>query len=232
MNNEQFSKSVKKSAIGAIPYVGTAMNEVIFEYKSRLYQDRINHFIEEMANFFTMVNKKNIDMKFIKSDDFIDVFFNVIDYVVKTKSNSKIKIYRDLLGNNMLYSENRELDFFSTYLELIYKMNLDEICILQKHFEMLTIKKELEKNNIPNNNKNMNDNEIFVEYLDKVKMYRKGEFYNISEKEFLFYLQDMYSKGLLVDDGANKWAYKQFELMEITEFGVSFIEFLNNSSIS
>ena len=232
MNNEQFSKSVKKSAIGAIPYVGTLMNEMIFEYKSRLYQDRINHFIEEMADFFNKVNKKNIDMKFIKSDDFIDIFFNVIDYVEKTKFNSKIKIYRDLLGENMLYSENRELDFFSTYLELIFKMSFDEISVLQKHYEMLIIQKELEKDNISNNNKNMNDNELYEEYLDRVKMYRKGNFYSISEKEYLFYLQDLYSKGLLVDDGVNRWDYGQFELMKITEFGASFIEFINNSSIS
>jgi len=41
-NKIEIIKSTFKSLIGAIPYVGQAINEAIFDYRSRIKQNRIN----------------------------------------------------------------------------------------------------------------------------------------------------------------------------------------------
>ncbi|WP_427339603.1 hypothetical protein [Caloranaerobacter sp. DY30410] len=43
--------SILKGLIGAIPVVGTALNEAIFECRSRVKQKRVNNFIIELKKY-------------------------------------------------------------------------------------------------------------------------------------------------------------------------------------
>ena len=44
------AESVIRGLVGAIPYVGTALNEAIFDFRSRLKQERLEKFVEELAS--------------------------------------------------------------------------------------------------------------------------------------------------------------------------------------
>jgi len=58
---------------------------------------------------------------------------------------------------------------------------------------------------------------------------RQAEFFQFNESLYKYYLQDLFSKGLLFDDGINRWDIRPFELLEITEFGMQFLKFIEDS---
>jgi|LSQX01.3.fsa_nt_gb hypothetical protein len=61
-----FLLSATKSALGAIPIVGALLNEVVFDYRGRIKQERCNRFINELAIYMADVNETDIDIPFIK----------------------------------------------------------------------------------------------------------------------------------------------------------------------
>jgi len=44
--------SVVRSLFSAVPYAGGALNEIFFDYRSRVKQNRINAFADMLAEFF------------------------------------------------------------------------------------------------------------------------------------------------------------------------------------
>ncbi len=59
--------------------------------------------------------------------------------------------------------------------------------------------------------------------------YRTSEFYKISQDEYLFFVQDLSAKSLLIDYGLGGIGVNPFDLMEITEYGKQFLEFTKES---
>ena len=49
---------------------------------------------------------------------------------------------------------------------------------------------------------------------------------HLSEDNYTFYVQDLSSKSLLLDDGVNRFDTSSFELMVITKFGRDFLNYI------
>ncbi|MCC6216131.1 MAG: hypothetical protein IT376_14805 [Polyangiaceae bacterium] len=47
---KEYGLAVLKGAIGAIPFVGTAINEILFEARGRLKQARVEEFVRQVAD--------------------------------------------------------------------------------------------------------------------------------------------------------------------------------------
>lgn len=62
--------------------------------------------------------------------------------------------------------------------------------------------------------------------IDSDEKVRNPDFYGISQGEYLFLIQDLFAKGLLMDIGSGTFDTKPFEKMKITEFGKAFLEFI------
>lgn len=63
----------------------------------------------------------------------------------------------------------------------------------------------------------------------ELELYRSAEYYNLNENKYQFYLQRLYSQGLLIDIGIGGIGKEPFEMMNITEFGMEFINFIKRS---
>lgn len=76
MNREikEYGLSTLKGAIGAIPFAGTLINEVAFEARSRLKQERVNAFVEEFSQYMADHHKKTSDVDNLNSEQIGDVF--------------------------------------------------------------------------------------------------------------------------------------------------------------
>lgn len=48
---DEYSLAALKGLIGAIPYAGTLLNEILFEARSRVKQERVNLFIIEFSEY-------------------------------------------------------------------------------------------------------------------------------------------------------------------------------------
>jgi hypothetical protein len=55
---------------------------------------------------------------------------------------------------------------------------------------------------------------------------RKADYYGLENGDYLFLVQDLYAKGLLIDLGLGTFDTKPFDTMAITVFGLGFLKFI------
>jgi hypothetical protein len=241
--------SSTKSLFGAVPFGGTALNELIFEYNGRIKQKRLNDFVEVLADGFN--EESGINIENIKTEDFNDLFESVLRRVVQTKSELKLIRFKDILVKELTQPSERA-EIIDHYLDLISTLTEEEITILShhRHFDF-EFEKEIDELNLLRDNLKSLEQQmkkqsvVFGESefkkprdqvkskhekqkkkLDAYQKFREAEFYNMNEKDFLFYKQRLVSRGLLIDNPRNVISYPPFANMGITEFGNAFIEFI------
>ena len=256
MNKEDTKEiivSTVKSIFGVIPVGGAALDELFFEYNGRLKQNRLNKFVTILAESFTQESEINIDN--IKTENFNDLFESVLRRVVQTKSEKKLLRFKDILLKE-LNSPSLHVELIDHYLDLISSLTEQEITILYNHrhftieFEEEINKLNLLKDNLSVLERQMQNERIIVDeskfkkphdtvkekyekkkdYINSFSRYKKAEFYNLTENNFMFYKQRLFSKGLLIDNRMNRIGNNPFDHMGITEFGIEFIDFIKNST--
>ncbi|SUW06116.1 hypothetical protein [Brachyspira pilosicoli] len=173
----------------------------------RLKQKRLEDFIEL---FIERLQELNISADDIEvKEDFLYSMDLVFQNVIKNKSEYKMKIFRDILVNQV-YNENLlDTELLNTFLDIISKTSDIEIAILNEFYLFY-------KNIKPDRNY------IHSKIRDK--------FTQLTNEQYIFYLQNLTYKCLLYDDGMNKYDTRPFEIMKITDFGKSFIDFIMASN--
>jgi hypothetical protein len=245
--------TIGKSLLGIIPYGGTALNELIFEYSDTIKQNRLNRFVEILAENFT--KESGIEVENIKTEDFHDLFESVLRRVVRTKSELKLIRFKDILIRQLTNPSER-VELNDHYLDLISNLTEEEITILYNHrhftleFEEKINDMNRHKDNLGALENQMKKETIVIgkskfqepfdsltvtyekskEYINSFSKYKKAEFYGLEENVFMFYKQRLFSKGLLIDDRMKRIGNLPFSHMGITEFGIEFIGFIKNSS--
>ena len=246
--------STAKSIFGIVPFGGAALDELFFEYNGRLKQNRLNRFVELLAENFTDESEIKIDN--IKSEDFSDLFEAVLRRVVQTKSELKLVRFKDILIKE-LNSPSQHYELIDHYLDLISSLTEEEISILYNH-RHFTIEYEEEINKLTLLRDNLSSLERQIQnekgllgeskfkkphdtvklkldkkkiYIDSFAKFKQAEFYNLSEINFMFYKQRLFSKGLLIDNRMSRIGSLPFGHMGITEFGLEFLNFIRKSAI-
>lgn len=246
--------SATKSAFSLIPFAGTALTELVFDYNGRIKQERLNRFMELLSEYFSQ--NHNVKIENIKTEDFNDLFESIIKKVVITKSEGKIKRFRDILIKE-LNNPSEETELIALYLDLIETLSEEEIIILEGYSnfnrdyynrldkqgelksELSKIQEELKSKSFLQPDKNFelaiktlqDEIDSFLKVKESVEKFSEAKFYDIPESKFNFYKQRLYSKGLLIDQGIDRIGIRGFEMMMINDFGEEFIDFIktNNS---
>ncbi|MEF3355816.1 hypothetical protein PV403_22040 [Paenibacillus sp. GYB006] len=224
--------SIFKGTISAIPYVGGGLNELLFEYKSRIAQRRINVFVESFLMHLSTLGLE-YDERVIRSDEFIDIYFAVIKRVIETKSEYKLKIYRDILISGL--NTDYQSDFKETFLDLVSRLDYIEI-------EILKLYEKTGREGSTDTNKGFNKcivSELTsASYKERIFKIIKSEVEHLStieiEGRYEFYISDLISKSLLLDKKTISNTYEDmrregFTMLYITDFGKEFIQFIRYS---
>ena len=254
LDKKEIAISIVRSAFSAIPYAGQLFNEVFFEYRGRLKQERLNKFTELLSQYFS--KNQNFNIESFQSEDFSDLLESILKRVVDTKSEQKLERFKDILINSL--NENIDYENSERYLDLVKSLSEIEIKILKSHLPLDAVfdekydKQIITENSLKVLNSNVdrerdirdkgfaNNYELAVSELNaaenlirvideqnkQVGKYRLSTFYNIEESEFLYYKQKLFSLGLLIDLGAGRMDYKPFKEMSITEFAKKFIDYI------
>ncbi len=252
----EYAFGALRGLIGAIPYAGTAINEMLFDARSRLKQNRINNFIEQLGAYIQNFSESEIDIEHIKSEEFGDFFEALLKKVATTSNKDKVNRYKELLGSQIV--SPLALDFSNTFLEVIEKISENQILILKKLHDLGTTysdhkievyeRKQILKRYKENYQFQANsyvESSSEYEYDTKVKELeneiQKSEqlgakfsyifqpkTYRIEWAEFLFLLQDLASKSLIVDTSF-RINDEPFSIVEITNFGIGFIDFIEHN---
>ena len=232
------------------------MDEILFESRSRIKQDRLNRFVILLKDYFDDKFDENTKLENLTSEEFSDNFEEVLLSVLKTNSEEKLFHFRNLLLNQILYSDKRNNDLFSLFVGITHSLLDDQIIILEKFADIKTEfgNAFLERGTLKSKKvsidsdldrlKQMNSNEIEIvklqkEYgeikkkferaekgFDRIKESMNPEIYGLSFTRFMILIQDLTGKGLLYDVGSTAIGVSQFEYMEISELGYSYINYI------
>jgi hypothetical protein len=251
-NKGEITTTIAKSLFGIIPYVGTLLDEVVFEHSARIKENRLDNFVTILAEGFTEQTEVNLEN--ITSEDFIDLFESVIRRVVRTKSESKLHRFKNILVSQ-LKKPTDEIELTEIYLDLITTLSDDEIIILFHHryFDLAFEERLTELNQLRDKKKEIDekkrketmiigkskfedaDNKVkgqiseIEEWLKELKQYWTAEFYSLEENRFMLFKQRLLAQGLLVDNRMNRISGGNFQNMGITEFGLEFVNFIIES---
>lgn len=222
-DQKEINESIIKSFVGVLPYIGTALNEVLFEYPNKIKQKRINQLVEQLKNELENQGDKikSIKEEYLKTDDFYDHTISTFEKSIKIKSEIKrsalVKIYVESFSN----SANFETDSYSSFMNFITELSEFQIIILKF---------------ISSNEDNLIEigsfskfHEIFTE---------KHAQLDIDKYEFKYLVNDLVNKSLIsTEDGLNDYESNTSMIVDdkhreasikITSFGKRFIQFLSS----
>jgi len=206
--------SAKNVVLSSIPICGTILDEVLFGYRSRVKQERLNRFVEELEKYFRLIHSGDIDREHLESEEFGDIFESILRRVVNTASEEKMHRFKKILLNEM--TRTYTSDFKETFLDIVSRINEDQILILNRFREVKDCESE------GNSEQRVVDGEGA-----KVSLKYKGNFLEVDEAEYLFYVQDLVSKSLLCDKYVGVYGgAKPYTNLGITPFGEEFLKFI------
>ena len=206
---------VFRGLVGAIPYVGTLLNEAIFEGRARLKQERLEKFVGYLADSLQTLETDKIDVAYIQSAEFVDFLEDVLIRAAKVRAEEKRRKLAAVLAGRLQHAQGSPFD--DRFLDLLITLSDIQVRILAEH---LRAAEERE-------NTGEDDTDTSVEYC-------QPSHYNVSDSEYSFLIQDLMSKALLYTRGFGLGhlgpTSGPSELLEVTELGQEFIRFLEENT--
>ena len=170
---------VVRGLVGATPYVGTLLNEAIFEGRARLKQERLEKFVEYLAENLQNLESDKIDVAYIQSAEFVDFLEDVLIRAAKVRAEEKRKKLAAVLAGRLQHAESTPFD--DRFLDLLVYLSDTQVRILAEHL------REAEK-------RENSDSEEGAKH-------RQPSYYNVPESEYPLLIQDLMSRGLFVFAG-------------------------------
>ncbi len=112
--------STIKSTFGMVPVVGTALNEIFFEYGNRIKSARLERFIEHLSLQIHTLDQTKLNSGYLQSENFYDITKEVLDKALKTKSKLKHQMLAQILVDSINYTidiDESLLDVFINYVD-------------------------------------------------------------------------------------------------------------------
>lgn len=124
----EFAKAIRDIIISKVPIAGSAAVRFIEAYEKANLQIRIN-FFEEFISELQGVDKNEINWSHLNSEEFLVMFNSVLERIRYTTAEEKKKRFKEILIKDLKMTYKS--DFKETFLDLILRLNEDQIRILQ-----------------------------------------------------------------------------------------------------
>ena len=172
------TESAVRSLLGAIPFAGTALNEAIFDLRARLKQERLVKFVEYLADIVRTLESDKIDTAYIQSEAFVDFLEDVLIRATKTRAEEKRKKLAAVLAGRLQHAESTPFD--DRFLDLLLSLTEIQVRILAEHLHAAEEREKSEK-----------------DATDVSAEHRQPSYYDLSDSDYRFLVQDLISKALL-----------------------------------
>ncbi len=209
---KEYGIGVLKGAIGAVPWVGTLLNEALFDARSRLKQQRLNDFFIGVAEDVKKLSEDAIDHDFLQSDEFSDLIEDICNRVARTRNAEKRYQFQRVLVGAMTGANDP--DFSSMFLAVLGEITEAELRILRG----------------------------FARHLERKAAYAaKGEKLDMGAIDYgsnpwgfppevaRQIIQSLIAKGLLFDDSHGRYDSDPFTVIMPTDLGGRFLAWLDGA---
>jgi len=213
--------AVLKGAIGAIPMVGTLINEILFESTNRVYQTRVNETVEILKEKISEIELSKVNSEYLRGPDFFDFTNELFKNIIKARSKEKKEALSKMYIESFIKESKFETDVIRLFMNFVTELSLVQINILKF---------------VEQNQNELMEIESFLKFHKKYKNYPGS--YDLSRYEFKFYSTDLENKSLLsfgaglsdYFDTSKTMAFQDHHDASaiITELGKEFISFLTN----
>lgn len=203
--------SILKSAFGAVPVVGQALMEVVFDGRSRIKQERINNFFKDSAEEIRRTIEHKIDFEFIKSEEFSDLLEDILHKISSNKSKAKQEHFKRLFLQAV--EGHRPPDMSQTFINILGEITDAELALLAEIYNIYNQGLQLQKEG------KKVDNTIHL------KKDQTGIF-GIDRTQYLLMVQSMIRKGILYDESLGRADGHPYEVIGINELGLQFCEYI------
>ncbi len=194
-----------------MPFIGGLLNEIVFDHRSRIKQRRLEEFVAGLEKDVGQLNQSSINYEYLRSDEFGDVVESTMRHIVQTGSQSKRARFRQVVIHQITASAPE--GYSELYLDLINELSEKEIEILSAFREaFLRQRSEDESPEQP-----------------KKGPFRDAGYYRLDDDAFRLALNHLLSRGLMYDDGVNRWSTPAMKFFEITVLGLAFLRFLEGN---
>ncbi|GGG19035.1 hypothetical protein [Pontibacter amylolyticus] len=248
--------AVMQNYFSDIPNIGNTLDLVAFADRSQIKKNRISDFadlLKDESDYNTkLINLDTLQTEEF-SDLFESVLMRVVQSSSKEKHRRfrDILINQMLCPNINVDSAEIYLDLISSLSEaeitILHHFNLFYIKLkpikqnlvrhnnkLEQLRERLEPERELKAAGYANNYLSLiaeidGVNNLIASENEKITSGRhrlEAPYYNITEDQFLYFKQRLFSRGLLVDTGIGGIGVEPFEYMSITQFGREFMEYI------
>ncbi|MDO9035042.1 MAG: hypothetical protein Q7U51_07560 [Methanoregula sp.] len=220
ITNETTS-AVSDIVISQAPFIGPIAVR-INDTGERVRQQHINAFLEKFVSTLMKIERSEIDWTRFTSKDFYFMIHSVTERVHHTTAKEKIHRFQEILIKDLKTTYNS--DFKETYLDLILRLNEEQIKILRAF-------QKLHNDHGPILRHESADEKEKEHQRIRIQKIPKAEDFVFDRELYSFYIQDLTSKSLLYDDGMGRFGTGPFTIIDITKFGLEFLNFIEYTDV-
>ena len=148
--------------------VGAIADTVLGTYVNKIKADRLRVFFEELNTGDAVLTEDSIT-----NTDFLHAYFSTVNYVIRTRSDDKLKRFARILKN--LYIDKVTIDEYEDYTSIFNDLS-------DREFSVLCLKYSFETKHSSNSN-NLNPLQLTSSYWEQFKK-EVCSLINIDETEF------------------------------------------------
>lgn len=212
VKNKEIAIGVVKGAFGAIPYAGQFLNEVVFDIRGRIKQQRFNDLVEEISVKIKKLESGEISESLIKSEEFGDLFEKIVREATNRKMHKNLKLLARISVECMKSTEFLNHPLLSVIVESVSSLTESELSILNQL--------------IPYNKANQQKIKNAEKEIDFQLDYSKETVLGLKKNLFLASFDSLISKGLVFDDTVGRWGGGSRLFIKPSQLGIEIFNLL------
>lgn len=221
----EFISNSASATLQLLPYVGGALNQMTFGYLSSLQMKRIENYLVKVSNYLQSeaMKKEVLEQRsdYLGSDEGKEFFYLNLEKVAKTRSEEKLKLFRNMLLNQSSGFKTFSLDTAEEFLNIMDNIKFESVQVL----EFLASYKEpnpkdrnvIDYGDLADHEEDQKEPEYITDLKSK---------YKFSNDELNYFHQQLITNGLAVDDSMGFVGGKPLEKFRITKMGKLFLKFI------
>ena len=201
-----------KAVLGTIPLVGSALNEILFDVRSRIQQDRVNSLVQRLSIGVETLGENKIDWEYLASEEFSDVLADILLRTARTRSDAKRERFARIIVGAL--GGQKEGAFDHMYRQFVEELSDDDVDVLCRFAPVYTLSRDADKA------------DDWKMPLTSVLNYQEEKVFDRSPIVAKKIIQNLIRMGLLFDDSHGRLSTAPYTVIMPTDLGAAFHEWL------
>ncbi|MFT7899062.1 hypothetical protein VBY74_03670 [Tenacibaculum ascidiaceicola] len=127
-----------RAGVNAIPYVGGTLDVLLTSGIQKKSHERFLIFLNELESQIKSIDENKLDYKYLKSEEFYDLFLQSSNLAVRTRLKEKIKVYARILTSSLIseFKNNLNAEDILNIIEGLTENDIKLIKLISEYLEL------------------------------------------------------------------------------------------------